>query len=84
MAFKEEIVNLKSKTWPLMSLKAISTQALSPKQFLILDSAGDLHILHVANAVSGSSMTCSMRQLPHIMEVQKLVVLPEISLSKDF
>ncbi|XP_021887971.1 uncharacterized protein LOC110807221 isoform X2 [Carica papaya] len=80
VAFKEEIVNLKSKTWPLMSLKAISTQALSPKQFLILDSAGDLHILHVANAVSGSSMTCSMRQLPHIMEVQKLVVLPEISL----
>ncbi|KAH7554407.1 hypothetical protein JRO89_XS12G0195100 [Xanthoceras sorbifolium] len=71
--------SLKSTKMPMMSLKAISVQALSSKSFLILDSAGDLHILHLTNSVAGSNINGHIRQLPHIMNVQKLAVLPDVS-----
>lgn len=80
LAFKvKEDEGLKSTKLPLMSLKAISIQAVSQKQFLILDSGGDLHILHLSNPVAGSNITGHIRQLPHVMNVQKLAVHPDIS-----
>ncbi|XP_044468407.1 uncharacterized protein LOC123197944 isoform X2 [Mangifera indica] len=71
---------LSSTTSAFMSLKAISIQAVSAKKFLILDSTGDLHILHLSNSVAGSNIIGHMRQLPHFMNVLKLAVLPDISL----
>ncbi|XP_031255826.1 uncharacterized protein LOC116113803 isoform X2 [Pistacia vera] len=71
---------LNSTTTAFMSLKAISIQAVSAKKFLILDSAGDLHILHLSNSVAGSNIIGHMRWLPHFMNVLKLAVLPDISL----
>lgn len=81
MAFRmKEVEGLKSTKMPLMSLKAISIQAVSLKKFLILDSSGDLHMLHLSSSVAGSSITGHIRQLPHVMNVQKLAVHPDISL----
>lgn len=71
---------LNSPTTAFMSLKAISVQAVSAKKFLILDSAGHLHILHLSSSVAGSNIIGHMRQLPHFMNVLKLAVLPDISL----
>ena len=82
MAFRsDEVGSLTSTGTPLMSVKAISIQALSPKKFLILDSAGDLHLLHLSNSVIGSDASYHMKQLPHIMKAQKLAILPDVSLS---
>lgn len=64
---------------PFMSIKAISIQPLSAKKFLILNSAGDLSVLHVLNTAVGSNFTCHLRPLPHVLKVQKLAVLPDIS-----
>ncbi|KAK2663056.1 hypothetical protein Ddye_001630 [Dipteronia dyeriana] len=69
----------KSTIMPMVSLKAISVQAVSSKRFLILDSAGDLHVLHLSNSIAGANITGHIRQLPHIMNVQKLAVLPDVS-----
>nr|ABD96876.1 hypothetical protein [Tarenaya spinosa] len=76
-------VNLESKSCPVMSVKAISIQALSSKRFLILDSAGYIHVLHVSGHPLGSNFACNMQQLPHFMEVQMLAVLPEITAGKS-
>ncbi|CAH8259044.1 unnamed protein product [Arabidopsis lyrata] len=78
--------DLKSETCVVMSLRAISIQALSIKRFLILDSAGYIHVLHVSGRHSlGSNFTCDMQQLPRFMDVQKLALLPEISVgTKSF
>ncbi|KDP32931.1 hypothetical protein JCGZ_12962 [Jatropha curcas] len=61
------------------AVKAVSIQALSSKKFMILDSAGDLHVLCLSNPVVGSTIRAHMMQLPHSMKVQKLAVLPDIS-----
>ncbi|OMO94716.1 hypothetical protein COLO4_16192 [Corchorus olitorius] len=79
VAFEQKEVNLKSINVPFMSRKAISIQPLSSKKFLILDSEGDLSILNVLNTAVGPNLTCQMRQLPHVMKVQKLAVLPDSS-----
>ncbi|XP_017974806.1 PREDICTED: uncharacterized protein LOC18602088 isoform X1 [Theobroma cacao] len=80
VAFEQkEVKGLKSTKVPFMSMKAISIQPLSPKKFLILNSIGDLSVLHVLNTAVGSNITCHMRQLPHVLKVQKLAVLPDIS-----
>lgn len=82
MAFRSyEVTSLTSTATPLMSIKAISIQALSPKKFLILDSAGDLHHLHLSNSVIGSDATYHMKQLPHIIKAQKLAIFPDVSIS---
>ncbi|KAL4652159.1 hypothetical protein ACB092_01G212900 [Castanea dentata] len=81
VAFRSyEVTSLTSTATPLMSIKAISIQALSPKKFLILDSAGDLHHLHLSNSVIGSDATYHMKQLPHIIKVQKLAIFPDVSI----
>ncbi|GMY24412.1 hypothetical protein FCV25MIE_19654 [Fagus crenata] len=81
VAFRSDEVGSSTSTGtPLMSVKAISIQALSPKKFLILDSAGDLHLLHLSNSVIGSDASYHMKQLPHIMKAQKLAILPDVSL----
>ncbi|PON93502.1 hypothetical protein TorRG33x02_107800 [Trema orientale] len=68
-----------SKSRVTMSVKAISIQALSLKKFIILDSAGDVHLLCWCNPVIGSDMTPHMRQLPRVMNVHKLAVLADSS-----
>lgn len=73
--------NTKSTQLPTMSLKAISVQALSSKRFLVLDSAGDLHMLHLLNSIAGASISAHVKQLPHFMNVQKLAILPDVSSS---
>ncbi|KAK9271869.1 hypothetical protein L1049_002234 [Liquidambar formosana] len=80
VAFKsKEVECSKSTGLPLMSAKAISIHALSPNKLLILDSVGDLHLLHLSNPVLGSKITFHMRQLTQFMKVQKLAVLPDMS-----
>lgn len=82
VAFRSGEVGSSTSTRKLqMSVKAISIQALSPKKFVILDSVGELHLLHLSNSVIGSDSSCHMKQLPHIMEVQKLSVFPDVSIS---
>lgn len=80
MAFSgKNVEELKSKF--TMSVKAISIQALSPRKFIILDSAGDLHLLCWSNPVTGSDMAAHMRHLPQVMNLQKLAVLADSSIS---
>ncbi|XP_008379521.2 uncharacterized protein [Malus domestica] len=67
-----------SKSKRTIPAKAISIEALSPNKFLILDSDGGLRILHLSGPVIGSEITSCVQQLPHIMKVQKLAVLPDI------
>lgn len=69
----KEVASSKSAT------KAISIGTLSPNMFLVLDSVGDLHVLHLSNPILGSKITCYMRRLTHNMKVQKLAVFPDIS-----
>ncbi|KAG6720335.1 hypothetical protein I3842_03G055400 [Carya illinoinensis] len=75
----DEVGSSSSTRMLIMLVKAISIQALSPKKFVILDSAGDLHLLHLSNSAIGSD-TFHMQQLPHIMKVQKLAILPDVSI----
>lgn len=54
--------------------KAISIVAVSQEKFLILDSNGGLHILHVSK--TGSSR---MSQLTSTIQVQQLATFPDAS-----
>lgn len=74
----------------LASAKTVSIHSLSQKKFLILDSAGDLHVLSMHNTVKAPEGTslCSvtpkdahMNHLDHTMKVQMMAVLPDISTS---
>lgn len=69
------------KSAKMMSLKAISIQALSPKKILILDSVGDLHLLHIANTANGFDFSCNIRPLPHLMKAQMLTSFPDTIIS---
>ncbi|XP_039010418.1 uncharacterized protein LOC120139178 isoform X2 [Hibiscus syriacus] len=80
--FEQEVKGLKSMNVPSISLKAISIQPLSSTRFLVLDTAGDLFILHVTDTALGSNATCYMRRLPHVMKVHKMAVFPDVSSSK--
>lgn len=80
VAFKRQDAE-ESKSRTMMSVKAISIQALSRKKFLILDSTGGLHILRLSKPVVGSNITCDMQQLPEVMEMQNLAILPDTSTS---
>lgn len=82
VALKNE-VETKSMTKVSMSVKAISIQALSQKMFLILDSHGDLHLLCLSNSGFGVDITGHVRQLPHVMKVQSLAVLSDVSTSRS-
>jgi len=74
-------VETKSRTKVLMSVKVISIKTLSQRMFLILDSAGDLHLLCLSNSVMGANITGHMRQLPQTMRAQSLAILPDVSMS---
>lgn len=76
VGFKRNEVENTSKTGSFVSVKALSVQPLSPKKFLILDSAGDLHLLFLANTATMPVSECRIRKLPSMMKVQKLAVLP--------
>lgn len=80
-----------SSTGALASVKAISIHVLSQKQFLILDSVGDIHLLtlhgtFIASEVrADSSSKCAhMYRLDVKMKVQVLAVSPDISASSAF
>ncbi|OIW12317.1 hypothetical protein TanjilG_32433 [Lupinus angustifolius] len=79
MALKGKGVETKSISKIPISVKVISIQALSQRMFLMLDSDGDLHILSLSNSGIGVDITGHVRQLPHIMNVQNLAVLPDVS-----
>ncbi|XP_023525140.1 uncharacterized protein LOC111788836 isoform X4 [Cucurbita pepo subsp. pepo] len=64
----------------MMPLKALSIQALSPRKILILDSVGDLHLLHLASSANGSDFSYNIRPLPHLMKVQTLTSVPDTSI----
>ncbi|RWW65580.1 hypothetical protein BHE74_00027105 [Ensete ventricosum] len=85
-----EFQTCKGRTGVPSSLKAVCIHILSPKKFLILDSAGDLHVLSLND--SGTAMEPNARysmiskladlhHLDHVMEVQMLAALPDISSS---
>ncbi|TQD71318.1 hypothetical protein C1H46_043148 [Malus baccata] len=67
-----------SKSKRVIPTKALSIEALSPNKFLVLDSDGGLRILHLSSPIIGLEITSCVQQLPHIMKVQKLAVLPDI------
>lgn len=69
----------KSSTKSLFSLRAVSVQSLYQKQFLVLDSDGDLHLLGLYSTTSGSESTGHMQPVSHTMKVRMLAVLPDIS-----
>ncbi|KAB2057494.1 hypothetical protein ERO13_A11G162300v2 [Gossypium hirsutum] len=75
----KEVKDLTSGKASSMSLKAISIRPLSSKRFLVLDTVGDLFVLHVTDTSVGSDVTCYMRLLPHVMKVQMMAVFPDIS-----
>ncbi|RDX61328.1 hypothetical protein CR513_60452, partial [Mucuna pruriens] len=79
VVLKGKEVKTKSTTKVSMSIKAISIQAVSQRMFLILDSYGDLHLLCLSNSGIGVDITGNVRQLPRIMKVQSLTVLPDLS-----
>ncbi|XP_061364352.1 uncharacterized protein LOC133307809 [Gastrolobium bilobum] len=79
VALKENEVETKSMAKVSMSVKAISIQALSRRMFVILDSHGDLYLLCLSNSGIGVDITGHVRQLPHIMKVKSLAVLPDVS-----
>ncbi|KAJ7974215.1 Ribosome biogenesis ERB1 [Quillaja saponaria] len=80
VALKRNKDDSKSMRMQSVSVKAISIQALFQKRFLILDSAGDLHLLCLLNPVIGADIIFITKQLPCIMKAQNLAVLPDISL----
>lgn len=84
VTLKVNEVKTKSPTKVSMSIKAISIQAVSQRMFLILDSHGDLHLLSLSNSGIGVDITGNVLQLPHIMKVRSLAVLPDLSTSKCF
>ncbi|KAL2585991.1 hypothetical protein AAZV13_13G026700 [Glycine max] len=79
VTLKVNEVKTKSPTKVSMSIKAISIQAVSQRMFLILDSHGDLHLLSLSNSGIGVDITGNVLQLPHIMKVRSLAVLPDLS-----
>ncbi|GAB4831754.1 hypothetical protein Ancab_005766 [Ancistrocladus abbreviatus] len=66
----------KSAEATYLCTKAVSIQSLSQHKLLIMDSNGDLHILHLPN-----SAPAQMEQLTGIMQVRQMAVLPDISSS---
>lgn len=83
-----DIQNSENAMGVMTSLKAVSIQAVSQKKFLILDSAGDLHVLSLHDTVKAPEDTapCSVtskdahiNHLDSTMKVQMLAVLPDIS-----
>lgn len=82
VALKGNDVETKSMAKIAKSVKVISIQALSQRMFLILDSHGDLHLLSLSYSGFGADITGHVRQLPHVMKVQSLAVLPDVSASK--
>ncbi|XP_020703764.1 uncharacterized protein LOC110115014 isoform X1 [Dendrobium catenatum] len=80
-----------SNSGALTSVKAISIHVLSQKQFLILDSVGDLHLLTLHGTFTASevradssSKYAQMYCLDVKMKVQVLAVPPDISARPEF
>ncbi|XP_028805854.1 uncharacterized protein LOC114760727 [Neltuma alba] len=80
VALKRYDVETKSSAKVSISTKAVSIQALSQRKFLVLDSAGDLHLLCLDNSVVGANMTGHMRQLTRTMKVQNMAIHPDVSM----
>lgn len=80
-----------SNTAALASVKAISIHVLSQKQFLILDSVGDLHLLTLHGSFTALEVRAdSYSKYAHMhcldvkMKVQVLAVPPDISARPEF
>ncbi|PKI69911.1 hypothetical protein CRG98_009786 [Punica granatum] len=82
---RDDSLDLKSPSKPVLSLKATSIQALSPETFMVLDSHGDLHLLCLpkSNTFSSPNFKIHLRRLPCTMKVQHLAALPDSSLRAE-
>ena len=81
VGLKRNIIETNTSTKVPTSVKVISIQALSQRMFVVLDSAGDLHLLSLTSPGVLADNTGHIQQLPHVMNVQNLAVLPDISAS---
>lgn len=79
--FKGDSDSFNSIKLQMKPVKAIDIEALSPNEFLIMDSASRIHHLRLSNSVIGSEVSCHMNQLLVSINVQKMAVLPGISSS---
>lgn len=70
------VEGIKSRVPGYKTRKAISIQALSHQKFLILESNGELHLLHMLR-----SGCFKMRRLTGIIQVQRLAAFPDMSAS---
>ncbi|KAL8123853.1 uncharacterized protein LOC141717861 isoform X2 [Apium graveolens] len=76
VSFKENSDSLNSTELQMKPVKATNIEALSPNEFLVMDSAGRIHHLRLSNSVLGSDISCYINQLPLSIKVQKMSVLP--------
>ncbi|XP_017249750.1 uncharacterized protein LOC108220480 isoform X1 [Daucus carota subsp. sativus] len=74
--FKGDSDSFNSIKLQMKPVKAIDIEALSPNEFLIMDSASRIHHLRLSNSVIGSEVSCHMNQLSVSINVQKMAVLP--------
>ncbi|KAK1357523.1 putative WD40/YVTN repeat-like-containing domain-containing protein [Heracleum sosnowskyi] len=79
VSFKEDGDSFNSNELQKKTVKAINIEALSPNEFLVMDSAGRIHHLRLSNSVLGSEVSCCIDQLSLSIKVHKIAVLPGIS-----
>lgn len=80
----EDDVDSTSISTPVMTLKVLYIQPLSPRSFIVLDSVGDLHLvcLPKSKAPTASDVNFHLKHIPHVMKVQHLTAFPDITMSK--
>lgn len=61
------------------SIKAISVQALSANNFVVLDSDGDVHLLCLSYSIQGLDSPCIVKRLTQMMKVVKLAIFHGVS-----
>lgn len=76
VSFKEDGDSFKSNELQMKPVKAIDIEALSPNEFLVMDSARRIHHLRLSNSVLGSEVLCHINRLSLSIKVQKMAVLP--------
>lgn len=81
VSFREDGDSFNSTELQVKPVKAIDIEALSPNEFLVMDSARRIHHLCLSNSVLGSEVSYHINQLSLSMKVQKMAVLPGISSS---
>lgn len=79
VSFKGNGDSYNSTELHMKPVKAITIEALSPNEFLIMDTVGHIHHLRLSNSILGSEVSCHVNQLSLSINVRKMAVLPGIS-----